>query len=102
MTVLRFSLFATLLCVAATAAAAPASVFLEELTSPEVATAIRDGSTTIIVPVGGTEQNGPHMVLGKHNLRVRILSGRIAQTLGHTLVAPVLPYDSGSTVFATS
>ena len=77
---------------AGAAAAAPARVFLEELTSPEVAAAIRDGSTTIILPVGGTEQNGPHMTLGKHNVRARLLSGRIARLLGQTLVAPVLAY----------
>ncbi len=89
---LRLSLLLALVCGAATAAAAPTSVFLEELTSPEVSEAIRGGSTTIILPVGGTEQNGPHMALGKHNVRARVLSGRIAQSLGHTLVAPVLPY----------
>jgi creatinine amidohydrolase/Fe(II)-dependent formamide hydrolase-like protein len=42
--------------------------------------------------VGGTEQNGPHMVLGKHNARVKYLAGRIAATLGNALVAPVLAY----------
>jgi len=68
------------------------SVFLEELTTTEVRDAVRDGSTTIIVPIGGTEQNGPHVVLGKHNTRARILAGRIAERLGHTLVAPVLAY----------
>jgi len=89
---LRFSLLLAVLSGGAAASAASASVFLEELTSPEVAAAIRDGSTTIILPVGGTEQNGPHMALGKHNVRARALSGRIAQSLGHTLVAPVLAY----------
>ncbi len=92
MTVLRSSLLVALLCGACGVSSASGSVFLEELTSPEVAAAIRDGSTTIILPVGGTEQNGPHMALGKHNVRARALSGRIAQTLGHTLVAPVLAY----------
>lgn len=72
--------------------AGPSSVFLEELTSPEVATRLVAGSTTVLLPVGGTEQNGPHMVLGKHNIRVRALAGRIAVQLGQTLVAPVLPY----------
>ena len=72
--------------------AASASVFLEELTSAEVSAALRNGHTTIIIPVGGTEQNGPHMALGKHNLRARVLSGRIAQVLGKTMVAPVLAY----------
>jgi creatinine amidohydrolase/Fe(II)-dependent formamide hydrolase-like protein len=73
--------------------AAPAgSVYLQELTSPELRDAIRDGARTVIVPVGGTEQNGAHMVLGKHNLRVHLLAGRIAAELGHTLVAPVITY----------
>jgi creatinine amidohydrolase/Fe(II)-dependent formamide hydrolase-like protein len=72
--------------------AAAASVFLEELTSPEVASVLSAGGTTVLLPVGGTEQNGPHMVLGKHNTRARVLAGRIAVQLGHTLVAPVLAY----------
>ena len=72
--------------------AAPASVFLEDLTSVEVAAAIREGHTTIIIPVGGVEQNGPHMALGKHNLRVKVLAGRIAQQLGNAIVAPVVAY----------
>src|SRR5262249_52251938 len=41
---------------------------------------------------GGTEQNGPHMALGKHNSRVKILAGKVAAELGDTLVAPVLAY----------
>ena len=49
---------------------AAGELFLEDLTSPELAAAIRAGKTTILVPIGGTEQNGPHMVLGKHNVRV--------------------------------
>ncbi len=73
------------------AAAAP-SVFLEELTSPELRERIAAGTTTALVPVGGTEQNGPHMLLGKHNVRVRVLAGRIAQQLGNAVVAPVLAY----------
>lgn len=71
---------------------AAASVYLEELTTAEVQSALRAGSTTLIVPVGGTEQNGPHMALGKHNARVRSLAGKIAATLGNALVAPVLSY----------
>ena len=45
----------------------PASVFLEELTWTEVRDAIAGGKTTVIIPTGGTEQNGPHLALGKHN-----------------------------------
>ena len=70
----------------------PDTVFLEELTWPELRALVAAGKTTIIVPIGGTEQNGPHMALGKHTVRARVLAGRIAAALGDTLVAPVLAY----------
>ncbi len=81
---------AALVC--SVAAAAPASVYLEDLTWTEVQAAVRSGQTIVIVPIGGTEQSGPHIALGKHNVRVRILAGEIARTLGATLVAPVVAY----------
>jgi creatinine amidohydrolase len=73
-------------------AASAQSVFLEDLTWTELRDLIRSGDTTIIVPVGGTEQSGPDMALGKHNVRVKILSEKVALALGNTLVAPVLAY----------
>ena len=73
-------------------AQAPATVFLEELTWPELRALVQAGKTTIILPSGGTEQNGPHMALGKHNVRVRALSERIARVLGNALVGPVITY----------
>jgi creatinine amidohydrolase/Fe(II)-dependent formamide hydrolase-like protein len=79
-------------CCTLAAVAAPGSVFLEDMTSPELQVALAQGATTIIIPVGGTEQNGPHLALGKHNVRVKVLAGRIAGELGKTIVAPVLPY----------
>jgi len=81
-----------LLTALAAGAQTPDTVLLEELTWTEVRDAIRAGKTTIIIPVGGTEQNGPHMALGKHNVRVRLLAERIARALGQTLVAPVVAY----------
>jgi creatinine amidohydrolase/Fe(II)-dependent formamide hydrolase-like protein len=75
-----------------TPAATPATVSVEELTWTELRSEIRAGTTTLVVPIGGTEQNGPHMVLGKHNVRVKALSDRIAQSLGNALVAPVVAY----------
>ena len=68
------------------------SVFLEDLTWPELRDEIGAGKTTIIIPIGGTEQNGPAMALGKHNRRVKLLSERIAVALGDALVAPVIAY----------
>ncbi len=73
-------------------AVAQDSVFLEELTWTEVRDAIHAGKTTVIIPTGGTEQNGPHMILGKHNVRIRSTSGEIARRLGNALVAPVMAY----------
>ena len=65
---------------------------LEEMTWVEVRDALRAATTTVIIPVGGTEQNGPHMTLGKHNTRVKVLAERIANQLGNALVAPVITY----------
>jgi creatinine amidohydrolase len=74
------------------AAHAADTVFIEELSWTELRDQIRSGKTTVIVPIGGTEQNGSHMALGKHNVRVRILSEKIAHALGNALVAPVIAY----------
>ncbi len=68
------------------------SVYLEDMTWTEVRDAITAGRTTVIVPVGGTEQSGPHMALGKHNVRAHVLAGRIAEALGNAVVAPVIAY----------
>jgi len=62
------------------------------MTWPEVREAVAAGSTTAIIPIGGTEQSGPAMAVGKHNRRVQVLAERIAQQLGHTIVAPVVAY----------
>jgi creatinine amidohydrolase len=73
-------------------AAPPPSVYLEELTSPELHESIANGYTTVLVPIGGTEQNGPYMALGKHNVRAHVLAGAIARQLGNAVVAPVIAY----------
>jgi creatinine amidohydrolase len=91
-------MFAASILAAATPAVAQNSVFLEDLTSTEVRDAIRTGKTTVIIPTGGTEQNGPHMVLGKHNFVVKFTSGEIAKRLGGTLVAPVMAYAPEGTI----
>ncbi|MBX2861710.1 MAG: creatininase family protein [Vampirovibrio sp.] len=68
------------------------NVFLETLTWPQVEAKVQGGVTTVLVPTGGVEQNGPHMILGKHNYIVRQAAAQIAQKLDNTLVAPVLTY----------
>jgi creatinine amidohydrolase len=89
----RYLLVIAFMCLAGTASAQiPNTVFLERLTWDEVRDSIAAGKTTIIIPTGGTEQNGPHMAIGKHNVRVAANADVIARRLGNALVAPVVAY----------
>jgi len=76
----------------AIAATATASPHIEDMTWTELRDRVKTGATTVLVPIGGTEQSGPHIVLGKHNVRVRVLAQRIALKLGNAVVAPVIAY----------
>nr|WP_230975594.1 creatininase family protein [Acetobacter garciniae] len=79
------------------------SVVFERLSWTEIQQDIGCGFTTIIIPVGGTEQSGPYIAVGKHNVRAGALAERIAQKAGRTLVAPVVAYvPEGSTSPRTS
>ena len=77
---------------AATPAFAQRSVYIEDLTWPEVQQAIKSGKTSAIIYAGSTEQNGPHMAIGKHNFIARWVAGAIAIKLGNALVYPTLPF----------
>ena len=68
------------------------TLFIEEMTSAEVAMALQRGVRTIIVPTGGIEQGGPHLITAKHNHIVRHTAAAVAQGLGDALVAPVVVY----------
>ena len=68
------------------------TVFIEEMTWTEIRDAIDTGMTTVILPTAGTEQNGPHMVMGKHRYIIEEASDRIARELGNALVAPAVTY----------
>jgi creatinine amidohydrolase/Fe(II)-dependent formamide hydrolase-like protein len=79
----------------ATALAGPTSaqqVEIERMTWLEVRDRLAQGATTVIIPTGGTESNGAHMVTGKHNFIVAETARRIARGLGNALVAPVIAY----------
>ena len=71
---------------------APDTVFIDELTWEETRDAINAGKTTVIIPTGGTEKNGYHMILGKHNYIVAHAANLMARRLGNTLVAPPIQY----------
>ena len=71
---------------------APDTVFVDELTWEESRDAMKAGKTVFIVPIGGTEKNGYHMVLGKHNYTVTHAANLMARKLGNALVVPTLQY----------
>lgn len=72
----------------------PAQVEMEQMTYPEIYSAIHDqGKTTAIVYNGGTEQRGPHAVLSGHTILARATAAAIARRLGNALVAPVMPFS---------
>ncbi len=71
---------------------APDTVFIDELTWEENRDAMKAGKTTFIVPTGGTEKNGYHMIMGKHNYIVSHGANLMARRLKNALVAPVIAY----------
>ncbi|GGJ15922.1 creatininase family protein [Neoroseomonas lacus] len=93
-TLLRAVLLAGLvLPMVARAQPVPDSLDIADMTWIEVRDAVASGHRTAIVPSGGIEQNGPHMILGKHDHIVRANALRIARELGDALVVPVLSYS---------
>jgi creatinine amidohydrolase/Fe(II)-dependent formamide hydrolase-like protein len=68
------------------------SVFIEELTWMEIRDAMKNGKTTVVIPTGGVEQNGPYLATGKHNYVLRATTEAIARKLGNALVAPIVGF----------
>jgi len=98
-------LFAILIIVGMTAFAQTPSrvntkdiVELALLTHTEVYDKIHnEGMTSVLIVTGGTEERGPHDVLGGHTIMARHHAVEIAKKLGRTLVAPVLPIAVAAT-----
>jgi creatinine amidohydrolase len=68
----------------------PPTVFLGEMTDPEVAAFLRDHQT-VIVPTGSTEQHGPHGPLLTDVLVPNEVARRVAPRIG-AVVAPTINY----------
>jgi creatinine amidohydrolase/Fe(II)-dependent formamide hydrolase-like protein len=72
------------------------TVWIEEMTDPEVRAAITTGGKTVgIILTGGTESNGPHLASGKHNYVLSQTGEAIARRLGNALVAPIVTLEPG-------
>ena len=70
----------------------PSTVFIEAMTWEEIRDQIADGTTTIIIATAGTEQKGPHMVMGQHKYVMEHTTNQIAHGLGNALVSPIITY----------
>ena len=91
-------LFVAVVVLIGSARAEPGSVWIDDLTWPEIRDAIAAGKRTAIVYTGSSEQNGPHMVIGKHNIVAHHVAQRIAEQLGDALVYPVMPFSVTGTL----
>lgn len=70
----------------------PNTVWLEEMTWMDVRDALKAGKTTVIIPTGGLEPNGPWLATGKHNYVLQANCEAIARKLGNALCAPVIKF----------
>ena len=68
----------------------PATVFLGEMTNPEVETFLKTHDT-VIIPTGATEQHGPHGPLATDVLIPNEIARRVAPPIG-AVVAPPITY----------
>jgi len=68
----------------------PNTVWLEEMTWMDIRDALKAGRTTVIIPTGGMEPNGPWLATGKHNYVLRANCEAIARKLGNALCAPII------------
>lgn len=66
------------------------TVFLEEMTWPDVERALDAGRRTVIVPAGAVEQHGPHLPLFMDAEHGTWLGREVARRLGDALVAPTI------------
>lgn len=66
------------------------TVWLEEMSWPEIEQALETGTTTVIVTAGSIEQHGPHLTLITDALLSEVFAERLARRIGNALVAPVI------------
>ena len=70
----------------------PAGNALRDLTWPELAAALRDGRDTAIVPLGATEQHGPHLPFATDTDIADALAERLCARIPEAVRLPALPY----------
>lgn len=69
----------------------PKSVFLADITNRELENFLKQHHT-VYIPVGATEQHGPHSPVSTDVLIPQEIARRVAERQANALVAPALPY----------
>lgn len=64
---------------------------LAEMTWVEVECAVATGTTTVILPLGATEQHGPHLPVGTDTYLAMAQAERLSAHITDALIAPVIP-----------
>ncbi len=63
----------------------------ELMTSPEIAEAVGKGMDLALLPVGATEQHGPHLATGCDTISPEEIAWRVSERTG-AVVLPAIPY----------
>jgi len=71
--------------------AAVKTIRMEEMTWPDVRSALTAGYTTVVVAVGSTEQHGPHLPTMTDTRIGDAMAHRVALKLGNALLARTIP-----------
>lgn len=71
------------------------TVWIEDMTQLEVRDAMKAGKTTVLIFVGGMEDNGPYVVVDQHGDIVQGQCDQIARKLGNALCAPIVRIAPG-------
>lgn len=67
---------------------------LGRATWEEVGAGVEAGSSTLLIPLGATEQHGPHLPLDTDSRIARALAEAAAARIAGAVAAPVLPFGS--------
>jgi creatinine amidohydrolase len=68
---------------------------IDEMTWVEVKDSISRGVDTVVLPIGATEQHGPHGPIGTDSFCAWVVAEKVARNLG-ALLAPLMPYGLSS------
>jgi creatinine amidohydrolase len=67
---------------------------LADATSPEVEARVAASPSTLLIPLGATEQHGPHLPLDTDSRIAEALAEGAAARIADAVAAPVLPFGS--------